>query len=163
MSNREVMQQALEALEAITRSVQSDHQAEIAEDAITTLREALAQEHALHELARLGQEIEQTEPVQEQKYEKRIAPYSTTLSMLLNTTPPQQQAEQVDCPRCGHVCSQRPWAGLTEEEVRFYTEKHRALVNAHYDKVADTNIITEAFDSTAFYKDVSAVLKERNT
>ena len=68
-----------------------------------------------------------------------------------------------DCPRCGHVCSQRPWQGLTEEEVRFYTEKHRALVNAHYDKVADTNIITEAFDSTAFYKDVSAVLKDRNT
>ena len=92
---RQAAQQALEALEAITRSVQSDHQAEIAEDAITTLREALAQEHALHELARLGQEIEQAEPVQEQKYEKRIAPYSTTLSMLLNTTPPQQQAEPV--------------------------------------------------------------------
>ena len=58
---------------------------------------------------------------------------------------------------------QKPWVGLTEEEVRFYTEKHRALVNAHYDKVADTNIMTEKFDSTAFYKDVSAVLKERNT
>ena len=38
------MQQALEALEAITRSVQSDHQAEIAEDAITALRTALAQQ-----------------------------------------------------------------------------------------------------------------------
>jgi len=58
---------------------------------------------------------------------------------------------------------QRPWVDLTDEEVRFYTGKHRALVNAHYDKVADTNSITEAFDSTAFYKDVSAVLKERNT
>jgi alkanesulfonate monooxygenase SsuD/methylene tetrahydromethanopterin reductase-like flavin-dependent oxidoreductase (luciferase family) len=57
----------------------------------------------------------------------------------------------------------KPWVGLTDEEVRFYTEKHRALVNAHYDKVADTNIITEKFDSTAFYKDVSAVLKDRNT
>ena len=125
--------------------------AEILSAEVERLREALAQPE------------QQAEPVQEQKYEKRIAPYSTTLSMLLNTAPPQQQAEQVDCPRCGHVCSQRPWAGLTEEEVRFYTEKHRALVNAHYDKVADTNIITEAFDSTAFYKDVSAVLKERNT
>jgi hypothetical protein len=27
------------------------------------------------------------------------------------------QPEQVDCPRCGHVCSQRPWVGLTPEEV----------------------------------------------
>ena len=44
MSNREVMQQALVAMEAITRSVQSDHQAEIAEDAITALRTALEQQ-----------------------------------------------------------------------------------------------------------------------
>ena len=67
---RQAAQQALEALEAITRSVQSDHQAEIAEDAITALRTALEQ---------------QAEPV-------------------------------VDCPRCGHVCSQRPWVGLTDED-----------------------------------------------
>ena len=40
---RQAAQQALEALEAITRSVQSDHQAEIAEDAITALRTALEQ------------------------------------------------------------------------------------------------------------------------
>ena len=23
-----------------------------------------------------------------------------------------------DCPRCGHVCSQRPWQGLTPDEVK---------------------------------------------
>ena len=40
---RQAAQQALEALEAITRSVQSDHQAEIAEDAIIALRTALEQ------------------------------------------------------------------------------------------------------------------------
>ena len=67
---RQAAQQALEALEAITRSVQSDHQAEIAEDAITALRTAL------------------------------------------------EQPEQVDCPRCGHVCSQRQWQGLTPDEVK---------------------------------------------
>ena len=50
---RQAAQQALEALEAITRSVQSDHQAEIAEDAITALRTALEQQQA--------------EPVQENK------------------------------------------------------------------------------------------------
>jgi hypothetical protein len=27
------------------------------------------------------------------------------------------QPEQVDCPRCGHVCSQRPWVGLTDGEI----------------------------------------------
>jgi hypothetical protein len=32
-------------------------------------------------------------------------------------TPPAAQPEQVDCPRCGHVCSQREWVGLTEEEI----------------------------------------------
>ena len=57
--------------------------AEILSAEVERLREALAQPE------------QQAEPVQEQKYEKRIAPYSTTLSMLLNTTPPQQQAEPV--------------------------------------------------------------------
>ena len=28
-------------------------------------------------------------------------------------TRPEQQAV-FDCPRCGHVCSQRPWVGLTD-------------------------------------------------
>ena len=55
--------------------------AEILSAEVERLREALAQPE------------QQAEPVQEQKYEKRIAPYSTTLSMLLNTAPPQQQAE----------------------------------------------------------------------
>lgn len=29
-----------------------------------------------------------------------------------------EQPEQVDCPRCGHVCSQRQWQCLTDEDVR---------------------------------------------
>ena len=41
---RQAANQALEALEAIRRSVQSDHQAEIAEDAITALKAALEQQ-----------------------------------------------------------------------------------------------------------------------
>jgi hypothetical protein len=28
-----------------------------------------------------------------------------------------QPEQVVDCPRCGHVCSQRPWQGLTDEDV----------------------------------------------
>ena len=98
---RQAAQQALEALEAITRSVQSDHQAEIAEDAITALRTALEQ---------------QAEPV-------------------------------VDCPRCGHVCSQRPWVGLTDEDWE------------HIDNKKGTALDT--FTQGAVWAEVQ--LRERNT
>jgi hypothetical protein len=43
------------------------------------------------------------------------------------------QPEQVDCPRCGHVCSQRTWVGLTDEQRRvcvqspFTEENYRAI------------------------------------
>ena len=90
---------------------------------------------------------QQAEPVQEQKYEKRIAPYSTTLSMLLNTTPPQQQAEQVDCPRCGHVCSQRLWVDLTDED---------------WEKVANRkNTVLDTFEQGAVW--AAYKLERRNT
>jgi len=57
----------------------------------------------------------------------------------------------------------RPWVELTEEEVQFYRKKYSKLFNAGYDKVTDTNLIAEEFDSIGFYKEVSTVLKERNT
>ena len=131
MSNREVMQQALEALEAITRSVQSDHQAEIAEDAITALREALAQEHAMHELARLGQEIEQAEPTCP---DCKAAVLFECVACSSNNYPPQQQAEpppewlliknildEYGLDAIAFVAefkaAQRPWVGLTEQDM----------------------------------------------
>jgi hypothetical protein len=126
---RAAAQQALEALETLMLERGS-----IYDTAITALREALAQEHALHELARLGQEIEQ-EPV----------------AMLFGSLPVYDTA------------AQRPWQGLTGEEVQFYIKKHSKLVNAGYDKVTDTNLVAKTFDSTGFYKEVSTVLKERNT
>ena len=58
---------------------------------------------------------------------------------------------------------QREWQGLTDEEVQFYIKKHSKLVNAGYDKVTDTNLVAKTFDSTGFYKEVSTILKERNT
>jgi hypothetical protein len=57
---------------------------------------------------------------------------------------------------------QRPWVGLTPEEIQFYALKHRQLVNAHYDAASDTNIITAAFEATVFYETVEQALKERN-
>ena len=56
----------------------------------------------------------------------------------------------------------REWQGLTDEELQFYRKKYSKLFNAGYDKVTDTNLISEAFDSAGFYKEVEAVLKERN-
>ena len=44
---------------------------------------------------------------------------STADLMAALRTALEQQAEPVvDCPRCGHVCSQRLWQGLTPDEVK---------------------------------------------
>jgi hypothetical protein len=56
------------------------------------------------------------------------------------------QPEQVDCPRCGHVCSQRPWQGLTEEEIQELRLKS-------FDAIATNHEI---------YRAIEARLKERN-
>jgi hypothetical protein len=65
----------------------------------------------------------------------------------LYTTPPAAQPEQVDCPRCGHVCSQRPWVGLTEEDVKHEWEVWRASLPRYI----------------GFAQGIEAKLKERNT
>ena len=66
------------------------------------LRTALEQEHALHDLARLGQEIEQAEPPPEWPLIKNIlAEYGLDAISFV--------AEW--------KAAQRPWVGLTPEEV----------------------------------------------
>ena len=47
-----------------------------------------------------------------------------------------------DCPRCGHCCPQRPWVGLTDEEVQY-------IADSEYEE--------------AFVRLVEAKLKEKNT
>jgi hypothetical protein len=56
-----------------------------------------------------------------------------------------QQQPVFDCPQCGHVCSQRPWVGLTDEEATKIWES------------------TDDKDSWELIKRVEAKLKERNT
>ena len=120
----QLRQAAEQALEALT--IYSDAQCSLkGQAAITALRTALEQ---------------QAEPVQEQKYEKRIAPYSTTLSMLLNTAPPQQQAEPPpEWPLIKNIldeyglqaisfvadwkAAQRPWVDLTDGDWEWVADK----------------------------------------
>ena len=68
MTNRETMQQALEALDiadniALVGAAYTPKSIDAGlrkiRDSATALREALEREHAMHDLARLGQEIEQ--------------------------------------------------------------------------------------------------------
>jgi hypothetical protein len=56
-----------------------------------------------------------------------------------------EQPQQVDCPRCGHVCSQRPWVGLTDDQI------DEIAVIARRGNLHDLRIAIEA------------KLKERNT
>jgi len=211
MTNRAVMQQALECIERLNMRgfILADFEDEV-ESAITALREALAQPEQepvakvvstapdriwldlgfdpqdetevlfgeLHDVTwsadnASGYGIEYvrtTPPLPEQEpSEWRDMVVVTLVREGIDKHRAREladhfaaQPEQVDCPRCGHVCSQRPWVGLTPEEVQFCALKHRQLVNAHYDAASDTNIITATFEATVFYETVEQALKERN-
>jgi len=60
-----------------------------------------------------------------------------------------EQELVIDCPRCGHCCPQRPWIGLTDEEIK-------ALANwwPSYDQMPALKVLI---------KDVINSLKEKNT
>ena len=133
---RQAAQQALEALEAITRSVQSDHQAEIAEDAITALRTALEQQ-------------QQAEPVQ-----KLVAwgVFDGNLHDMFFTE--EEAQEMVRLKGDGSIVKplytappQRQWQGLTDEDWE------------HIDNKKETSLDTFAHGA-AWAADQ---LKERNT
>jgi hypothetical protein len=132
---KEVMQQALEALD-------SDHP-DIQLRAALALREALAQEHAMQELARLGQEIEQ-EPTPWREMVVvtlvREGINKHRARELADHFAAQPEPEPVacrfchskkgcwawQCYSCGEIddvqkpalpAAQRPWQGLTAEEI----------------------------------------------
>ena len=41
---------------------------------------------------------------------------------------PSRQELVIDCPRCGHCCSQRQWVGLTKEEAKEISMANRPYV-----------------------------------
>jgi hypothetical protein len=114
MNKDEALRLALEALEAITRSNQSDHQAEIAEEAITAIKAALeanefnpdwdTQAVLVEEIQRMAKRIEELEAKDE--------PYALEASMFSN------DRVKID-PVTGNVSigtPQRTWVGLTDED-----------------------------------------------
>jgi hypothetical protein len=135
-------QEALKlALEALENAEYGDYDKKELNEAITAIKEAL-REHAMREVQRLGQEIEQ-EPVALESllgaiargwcHEKNASKeMDSDLAMAIATevktlyaTPPQLE-ERNFCQRCGkrtkdiHTCTppQRTWVGLTESERR---------------------------------------------
>ena len=101
---RQAAQQALEALEAITRSVQSDHQAEIAEDAIPALRTALA----MHQVSEFAQAQQQAETPPEWPLIKNIL---------------DEYGLSAICFVAEWKAAQRPWVGLTDEDWEWVADK----------------------------------------
>ena len=59
----------------------------------------------------------------------------------------------IDCPRCGHCCSERTWAGLTDEEIQDLSHL--------YQKIDASN--SPWFDRLGFAKAIEQALKDKNT
>jgi hypothetical protein len=124
----------------------TDHGVQGMDRALTALRKALEQP-AQHPVAwmwkhktteKCGVYFEDPADI----YDSPSAYYDWTP---LYTTPPAAQPEQVDCPRCGHVCSQRPWQGLTDDDLEFWTEElgqgelGRGVIRAVADHLKERN------------------------
>jgi hypothetical protein len=134
----EAMKQALEALEDVGVLTDREWQA-VHKNKANELRQAI-REHAMYEVQRLGQEIEQ-EPVTWRNAAIRVGEdlcsvgpfgyYDMTANQWLDwalsvvTVHSAPRLEQNFCPRCGkrtndiHTCTppQRTWVGLTKDEV----------------------------------------------
>jgi len=67
---------------------------------------------------------------------------------------PGRQELVIDCPRCGHCCPQRPWVGLTVEEVL----EEEEFINHRYGKHINqtTAILLD------FVRQLETKLKEKN-
>jgi len=124
----EVLEQALEALEEIHAGNMTPMAEEAWNKAITSLRQAI-REHAMYEVQRLGQEIEQ-EPFAWFRYQQGSRVYYDTKKwddcQPLYTQSASdyergfidgmQKQMQSSVDRAVNAMSQRTWVGLTDEE-----------------------------------------------
>jgi hypothetical protein len=157
MDKDEALRFALEALEAITKSNQSDHQAEIADEAITAIKAALeanefnpdwdTQAVLVEEIQRMAKRIEELEAKDE--------PYALEASMYSN------DRVKVD-PVTGNVSigiPQRTWVGLTADEM---LEALRSV-----DAATAVNLLMSQYKMPPTFKvyaeAIEAKLKEKNT
>jgi hypothetical protein len=157
MTDKEAMKLALNALELVTTL--TSHDDEVYE-AIAALKEALA-EHAMQEVQRLGQEIEQEPPKYSFKahWEKdgRIGVVGAVVRpdggvhLLQDFIDPPQRTEQEPLIGCVNhdcaKCKKRTWVGLTGEEM------------------FSCNLDEEGWmiDREVAKRNVEALLKEKNT
>lgn len=163
----EVLKQALEALE--TPKPLDDYPpilnayAKTINNAITAIKEAI-REHAMYEVQRLGQEIEQ-EPVAWMREDATLRFADGKMFAVGQPfyTHPPQRTEQNFCPRCGkrtndiHTCT--PPQGI------YYTPPQRTWVGLEWNDMVD--VLNEAngksMELWEMFKALEAKLKERNT
>jgi hypothetical protein len=121
---KQAAQQALEFL--MTRRMG-------AEAVIESLNEALAREHAMHELARLGQEIEQG---QAEPTPWRDMVVVSLVREGINKHRARELADHFATP----PAAQRPWVGLEIEEVQdSYNRDYQAQTRAIEAKLKERN------------------------
>jgi hypothetical protein len=170
MTDKEAMKLALDALER-TQNEGYNLPGIAIREAITAIKEALA-EHAMQEVQRLGQEIEQ-EPVAhckvrplrgDESFPKvEIDWVNHPIPGPLYTSPPQRTEQE---PTTGNILMdsykamqsmktaakpQRTWVGLTDEEIEEVEDEY----------IVDYRI--PAGSAWNFAKDIEAKLKEKNT
>ena len=160
MSNRELMQQALDALEYLatqTRPVYS------AEDAIKALRERLAQPELV------GKHLQFSGPMhvvcQCDQCKAQPKPYAAQAATVASQTQSRMSIDPVTGDvGIGSVKRQREWQGLSEFERVAIRSNYAQLKSVHYDEKKDMDIVTTVVSSwDALFTAIEQALKEKNT
>jgi hypothetical protein len=140
MDKDEALRFALEALEAITKSNQSDHQAEIAEEAITAIKAALEAKDEPWSPVSIGVDV-----TKEGAHVVGIYALDKDTSQIFYAK--------------HHPASQRTWAGLTADEM---LECLKAV-----DAATAVNLLMSQYKMPPTFKvyaeAIQAKLKEKNT